>query len=130
MLGFAFPSLFVIALIIPIFLWYCVHTNKELLQETKTKKIWGYLYNEYRRETYYWETIKIILKEFIIIVLAYYEDYIPIKAALIFLSLFFYSFLTIYQKPYNTGLFNRLDSHQTTICAVSIILATTIHSAQ
>ena len=119
-----------IALIIPIFLWYCVHTNKNLLQETKTKKIWGYLYNEYRKDTYYWETIKIILKEFIIIVLAYYEDYIPIKAALIFLSLFFYSFLTNYQKPYNTGLFNRLDSHQTVVCAVSIILATTIHSAQ
>ena len=111
MLGFAFPFLFVIALVIPIFLWYCVYTNKTLLQETKTKKIWGYLYNEYRKETYYWETIKIILKEFIIIVLAYYEDYIPIKAALIFLSLFFYSFLTNVQKPYNTGLFNKLDSH-------------------
>ncbi|KAM3127333.1 hypothetical protein pb186bvf_020559 [Paramecium bursaria] len=130
LLSFVFPTLLLVGILIPVFLWYGVYKNRDNLNDTKIKQIWGYLYNEYRKEVFFWETIKIIQKDFIIIGLAYYEDYIPIKAALVFVILFLYSFTTIKYKPYNQGLFNKLDSQQTIVCAVSIILATTIYTAQ
>ena len=94
----------------PFLLWYGVHKNRDHLELTKIKKRWGYLYNEYRSSAYYWETVKILQRQYVIIVLAYYEDFIPIKAALVFLCLFFYSFITNVKKPYNTGAFNILDA--------------------
>ena len=91
LLSFVIPLLLVIGLVIPIILWFGIFKNRKNLNDTKIKSIWGYLYNEYKLSSFYWETIKITQKEFIIIVLAYYEDYIPIKAALVFICLFFYS---------------------------------------
>lgn len=59
----------------------------------KFRELWGYLYNEYAIKAYYWEFVKILQKECIIIVLSYYEDYIQIKAILIFLVIYAYSYL-------------------------------------
>lgn len=36
--------------------------------------MWGYLYNEHGKEAYFWETLKIMQKVIIIIVLAYFDD--------------------------------------------------------
>ena len=67
------------------------------------------MYNEYKSKAYFWETIKILQKEFMIIVLTYYEDHIQVKAALVFLVLFLYSFMTNKHKPYLTGELNTID---------------------
>ncbi|CAD8207023.1 unnamed protein product [Paramecium pentaurelia] len=130
LLGFCFPLLLLFAAIIPAYLWYGVRKNLHRLDLTKVRQIWGYLYNEYKLHAYYWETIKILQKELIIIVLAYYEDHIPIKASLVFLVLFGYSFLTTAQKPYMSGDLNYLDTQSTIACAVSIILGSSIYTAQ
>ena len=100
-MSFVIPVLLVIGLVIPIILWFGIFKNRKNLNDTSVKSVWGYLYNEYKLSSFYWETIKITQKEFIIIVLAYYEDYIPIKAALVFICLFFYSQFTNIKKPYN-----------------------------
>lgn len=84
-------------------MWYGVYKNKDHLDYSSVRKTWGYLYNEYRIHAYFWETLKIMQKEIIIIVLAYYDDHVPIKASLVFLVLFGYSFIAIRQKPYMTG---------------------------
>ncbi|CAD8211891.1 unnamed protein product [Paramecium octaurelia] len=130
LLGFCFPLLLFFGAIMPIYLWYGVRKNLHRLDLTKVRQIWGYLYNEYKLHAYYWETIKILQKELIIIVLAYYEDHIPIKASLVFLVLFGYSFLTTAQKPYMSGDLNYLDTKSTIACAVSIILGSSIYTAQ
>lgn len=44
-----------------------------------------------------------------IIGLTYYEDYIPVKAAIIFLILFFYMRATSTVKPYLTKELNEID---------------------
>ncbi|CAD8084407.1 unnamed protein product [Paramecium sonneborni] len=128
--GFCIPLLFFFGAIVPAYLWYGIRKNLHHLDLTKVRQIWGYLYNEYKSYAYYWETIKILQKELIIIVLAYYEDHIPIKASLVFLILFGYSFLATAQKPYMSGDLNYLDSKSTVVCAVSIILSSSIYTAQ
>jgi len=64
-----------------------------------------------------------------IIVLTYYEDHITVKAALVFLVLFLYSFMTNKHKPYLTGELNTIDQRSTIVCAISIIFASTIYSS-
>ncbi|CAD8149864.1 unnamed protein product [Paramecium octaurelia] len=127
---FCLPLLFTFGIILPCFLWYGVYKNKHHLDFSSVRKTWGYLYNEYRIHAYFWETLKIMQKEIIIIVLAYYDDHVPIKASLVFLVLFGYTFIAIKQKPYMTGQLNLIDTQSTVICAVSIILASSIYTAQ
>ncbi|CAD8181409.1 unnamed protein product [Paramecium octaurelia] len=130
LITFCLPLLFTFGCILPCILWYGVYKNKDHLDFSSVRKIWGYLYNEYRIHAYFWETIKIMQKEIIIIVLAYYDDHVPIKASLVFLVLFGYTFIAIKQKPYMTGQLNLIDTQSTVICAVSIILASSIYTAQ
>ncbi|CAD8108038.1 unnamed protein product [Paramecium primaurelia] len=125
-----FPLLFIISSFIPCCLWFGLFKNKHQLNNISIRRIWGYLYNEYKNNAYYWETLKIIEKEAIIIVLIYYNDHIQIKASIVFLILFYYSFLTNSSKPYATGQLNRLDAQSTIICAISIIMASCIYTAQ
>lgn len=51
---------------------------------------WGYLYNEYKKEAYFWELIKIIEKELIILSLVYYEDTIVVKGVLVLFITYVY----------------------------------------
>ncbi|CAD8143728.1 unnamed protein product [Paramecium pentaurelia] len=127
---FVTPAFLVIGVILPLFFWFIVYYYRKRLDEPKIRKVWGYLYNEYKLSSYYWETIKIMSKEFIILVLIYYEDYIPIKALLIFFILHIYGKLTNQYKPYQIGDLNNIDSLQTSICKISILLASLIFTAQ
>ncbi|CAD8087563.1 unnamed protein product [Paramecium sonneborni] len=130
MISFCLPLIIIFGFILPFFLWYGVHKNRHSLDKTQVRQTWGYLYNEYKLNTYYWETIKIFQKQIIIIVLTYYDDYIPIKASIVFLMEFGYSYLATSYKPYQTGQLNQLDAQSTVVCAVSIILASSIYAAQ
>lgn len=58
--SFIIPSFIIIGILIPMFFWFVVYHNRVLLHTSKVRKIWGYLYNEYKLDIYYWETIKIL----------------------------------------------------------------------
>jgi len=68
-----------VALLIPDFFLYSLYQNRYNLAKLATKRKWGYLYIEYRKDSFYWEVIKIFEKEFIIIFFIYYEDIITVK---------------------------------------------------
>jgi hypothetical protein len=59
-----------------------LYQNRNKLDKKITRQQWGYLYNEYKSTTYYWEITKIFEKFFIIICLIYYSDDVGIKVKL------------------------------------------------
>ncbi|CAD8203150.1 unnamed protein product [Paramecium octaurelia] len=126
------PILLIIGFVIPLTLWYQVFKNQRRgkLKEISVRNIWGFLYNEYKINAYYWETIKLIQKQTIIIALNYYEDQVSIKASLILLIVFLYHVLSNKINPYSVVKLNRLDTYCTVVCSISIILCSTIYSAQ
>ncbi|CAD8192651.1 unnamed protein product [Paramecium pentaurelia] len=126
------PVLIIIGLAIPLTLWYQVFKNYKQgkLKDVKVRNTWGFLYNEYKINAYYWETIKLIQKQTIIIALNYYEDQVSIKASLILLIVFIYHVLSNKINPYSVLKLNRLDTYCTVVCSISIILCSTIYSAQ
>lgn len=99
------------------------------MTDSETRKIWGYLYNEYSEKTYFWEIVKILEKGFMIVFLTFYEDLIIIKAAMIFIITFLYSILTKKFKPYKLSYLNLIDEISTLVCETSIVLGMTIYSA-
>ncbi|KAM3135852.1 hypothetical protein pb186bvf_012105 [Paramecium bursaria] len=128
-LSFVFPCLIVIGFVIPFYLYNRLTNVKDKLGKIENVQLWGYLFNEYRKQTYYWEIVKIMQKELIIIFLTFYQDLIVIKAALIFIVIFLYDLMTKSKKPYLRTDLNELDEQSSFICAFSIVLGMTIYTA-
>ncbi|CAD8207432.1 unnamed protein product [Paramecium octaurelia] len=101
MIEFCLPMLLVLAILIPIYFFQGLYNNSHQLDEKKVRLQWGYLYNEYTKTAYFWEVIKILQKELMIIFLTYYDDSVIIKATIISLIIGVYLELSLKYKPYN-----------------------------
>lgn len=118
------------AFLIPLYLFTRLYYQRDSLDQPKVRIKWGYLYNEYSQFAYYWETVKVVQKQCIIIALNYYEDYIPVKASLVLLIVFIYQMFSNRIRPYKQVYLNSLDTKSTVVCSISIILCSSIYSAQ
>ncbi|CAD8213585.1 unnamed protein product [Paramecium octaurelia] len=131
MLKFSLPALIILAVLIPCFFFYGLFSNKKNLTSKKEVKMrWAYLYVEYKETVYFWELIKIIEKELIILSLIYYEDSIVIKGVLVLLITYFYQELNQNYQPYSMNRMNKLDYYSANICMITICLAIGAYIAQ
>lgn len=108
---------------------YLVYKLRNKLDDFESRKKLGYFYNEYTKEGYLWEFVKIFEKELIIIFLTFYEDRVVVKGLIIFLIVFFYGGFTIRFQPYSSKRLNFIDRLSTAICAASLCLGVLIYSA-
>ncbi|CAD8164426.1 unnamed protein product [Paramecium octaurelia] len=128
-LSFILPSTITLAFFIPAFMFISLYKQRHHLDQENTRKNWGYLYNEYQTEAYFWEIVKILEKGFIIIFLTFYEDLIIIKGALVFMIVFVYQVLTRSYRPYKLPFLNLVDEFSTLICGTSIVIGMTIYQS-
>ncbi|CAD8134925.1 unnamed protein product [Paramecium pentaurelia] len=124
------PMLSIFGVIIPFGLLLCLVYNKDKLQYKRGKSVFGYLYYEYKPQTYFWEIIKIVTKELIIIFLIFYEDSIILKGSLIFFLLLCYWSLNLKFIPFRTSRLNLLDYQSSIVCGVSMILGICLNMDQ
>ncbi|CAD8092594.1 unnamed protein product [Paramecium primaurelia] len=115
------PMLSLFGVIIPFGFLLCLVYNKDKLQYKRGKSLFGYLYYEYKPQTYFWEIIKIVTKELVIVFLIFYEDSIILKGSLIFFILLCYWSLNLKFIPFRTSRLNLLDYQSSIICGVSMI---------
>ncbi|CAK84354.1 unnamed protein product (macronuclear) [Paramecium tetraurelia] len=127
--GFVLPSSLILGLFIPLYMFLGLYRQRFKLEDENTRKNWGYLYNEYQHNAYFWEIIKIFQKGFMIVFLTFYEDQIIIKGALIFMIVFIYQIFTKKFKPYKLRQLNLLDEALTLVCGASIVMGMTIYQA-
>ncbi|CAD8099472.1 unnamed protein product [Paramecium primaurelia] len=123
MLEFCLPLITLIAIIIPCFFFFGLYTNKYQFQKKSVMSRWGYLYNEYKKEAYFWELIKIIQKELIILSLVYYEDTVVMKGILVLFITYVYQELNALYQPYQLNNLNQLDYYSANISMITIGLA-------
>lgn len=74
------------------------------------------MYNEYKTGAFFWEIVKIVEKELLIIFLSYYEDNIIKKGTLVLLVIYLYSELNRRFKPYKLRNLNNLDLLSSKVC--------------
>ncbi|CAD8124667.1 unnamed protein product [Paramecium sonneborni] len=127
---FCLPFILLFAIVIPSFFFFGLYSNKEKLEKKNIRLLWGYLYNEYKKEAYFWELIKIVEKELIILSLLYYQDSVVAKGVLVLFITYLYQELNEYYKPYILNKLNKLDYYSTNICMITIGLAIGIYISQ
>lgn len=115
---------------LPFYFFWQLSSLKGKLNRISIRAKFGYLYNEYKLQAYYWEIIKILLKELIIIVLIFYQDQIFLKAILIFFLLQSYVKFQDNIHPYNLKQLNSLDLLSNQICSYSMIFGFGIYMSQ
>lgn len=57
--GFLSPALTLFGFIIPLLLFIVLYKNKHNLNNPNFRMVWGYMYNEYLANAYFWEIVKI-----------------------------------------------------------------------
>ncbi|CAD8126702.1 unnamed protein product [Paramecium sonneborni] len=126
-LFFMVPFLVVFGGFIPLLLFLLIVLNKDKIYKGigQLRVHLCYLFNEYEKERYYWEEIKLFKKAVMILILTYFETNIFIKASLLGLCLLFYQLLLVKNRPYIISKLNHLDLQSGQICSISIFLATT-----
>ncbi|CAK69239.1 unnamed protein product (macronuclear) [Paramecium tetraurelia] len=130
LLSFCLPGLLIIAFLIPFLFYYALYINKDNLNDKKVRQQWGYLYNEYKTDVYFWEVVKIVEKELLIIFLSYYDETIVKKGILVLLVVYIYLELNTKFKPYQSPNLNRLDAYSANVCEISIALGIGIYVDQ
>ncbi|CAD8211806.1 unnamed protein product [Paramecium pentaurelia] len=130
LLGFCLPSFLIIAFMIPAIFYFAIYFNRKRLDDKLVRQQWGYLYNEYTHQAYFWEIVKILEKELLIIFLSYYDEYIVKKGILVLFVIYVYQELNIKFKPYSSPNLNKLDSYSANVCSISIALGIGIYIDQ
>jgi len=68
------PLLIFWILIIPSLIFGSLYKNRDKLDTPVVRYSLGFLYNEYRKDIYYWEMLKITLKLIITVILNIFES--------------------------------------------------------
>lgn len=72
---------------------------------------WGYLYSEYKPNTYFWEFSKMFVRVGFIVPLSFYHDYTIIKGVLVYLIIILYGELLSCYSPYYDITMNKFDKY-------------------
>ncbi|CAD8149251.1 unnamed protein product [Paramecium octaurelia] len=116
------PLLIMFGLIIPLFLFIKLSQNKSNLSNYKIKQKYGYLFNEYSNTHYYWESVKLMYRQLLILIIVLLQDFIVIKGIMLIGLLFAYQIIFSLSKPYNVGKLNQFESQAIQICIWSFLL--------
>lgn len=120
--GFIVPVLILFSVLIPGLLFGLLNRSRLKLMEHKFRMQFGFLYKEYKQQSFYWEFVKMGEKLLIIYFLVYYQEFIKIKGILVFLTIFIYFLAQKVIQPYLYHKFNQIDYLSSLICSLTIIL--------
>ncbi|CAD8072151.1 unnamed protein product [Paramecium primaurelia] len=118
------PLLVILGGLIPLSLFLLIVLKIEKMDQSKLRGHIRYLFNEYEKQCYYWEEIKLLKKAILILILTYFETNIFLKASFLGLCLLCYELLTVKKKPFIISKLNHLDLQSGQICSIAIFLAT------
>lgn len=103
----AVPSLIVWGFGIPAFAWIVLSRNRENLDDIETREKYGFLYNGYKKDFYFWESVNMYRKISVIFVSVFLRVAGVITQALvIFIVLILFLVLNIKLMPFT---FKSLD---------------------
>ncbi len=109
-MGGALPGILVWGFGIPVVAFLFLYRSRSTLDTLTVKEKFGFLYNGYRERNYYWESVIMFRKVFMIFITVVLSSLGRIVQALaVIVLLLVYLFLTIRKKPYQTRRLNELE---------------------
>ena len=125
---FYIPALLLFLAVIPGFSIYFLKKNKKRLYDDANFKMkFGFIYQEYRKNCYYIEFIKVGIKLFIMIIQSVYKDTLQLQVSIIQQILTFYLVLVIRVRPYSQHSANTLEIYNISLSLLNMIISNSIH---
>lgn len=97
---YVLPMLLIWGFVIPLLPIYFIKRNKHRLNEVTCLLKYGFLYQEYKPELYFWEAYKVIIRITIVFIIEFWKDYYVFSRIVIFYILFFYNNYIEKVRPY------------------------------
>ncbi|KAL4485013.1 hypothetical protein ABPG74_020190 [Tetrahymena malaccensis] len=110
------PALIIYIFIIPTIVFGYIFLNRNHLEKSKMIIAFGFMYDEYKREYYYWQFIKFLLTTFLSLLVSFGKTHIVLCCQIYCAILCIYSVFIIYCKPFQQIWMNKVE-------LVSIILS-------
>ncbi|KAL4480061.1 hypothetical protein ABPG74_020577 [Tetrahymena malaccensis] len=121
-LQFILPLGMIWIVLIPIFLLYRMRMYKPQMQTIKILFRYGYLYQEYESDKYYWDLARIFIRSTAIIVINIFNFQVLFKGMILFGVMFFYLMLQKKLKPFILQKFNDLEQQSSFLVIITIYL--------
>jgi hypothetical protein len=107
----AMPAIIVWGLGIPAFAFYLMTKEKSKLHTLETRMKFGFLYNGYRLDFYYWEVVIMYRKIMLIFIAVFIQNYgVMVQALIVFMLLIIFLLLALKKKPFFLVALNDLES--------------------
>ena len=115
------PSIILLCIGLPTILFVNIWKNRTKLDEITEKLKYGFLYNGFKSDFYYWEFVIVIRKLLIIVIFVFISKIsIPIQALCTFLVILICFLLQLRLEPYSSAQLNLLEIMSITVTAVTI----------
>ncbi|EAS06355.2 transmembrane protein, putative (macronuclear) [Tetrahymena thermophila SB210] len=103
-------------LFIPIYIFRYIFVNRKKLENSKMLIAFGFIYDEYKRQYYYWQFIKLLLTTLLSVLVSFGKTHIILCCQIYCAILCIYSVFLIFCKPFQQISMNKVE-------LVSIILS-------
>jgi len=107
----ALPSLIVWGIGIPLFAFTLLNKEKDRLKRLEVKEKYGFLYNGYRKDFYYWEVV-IMYRKIALVFIAVFVGSLGVitQALFVFMFVIFFLVVNLKKKPFSQVALNDLET--------------------
>ncbi|KAL4493867.1 hypothetical protein ABPG73_010145 [Tetrahymena malaccensis] len=124
------PLLFLWFLIIPLIFLSILIKSKRNLKNVNTINQYGYLYQDYKPEFFYWDIARNQFRALLVIILNILNISTYLKAQLLLIFVYFYLKIQSKVKPYLISQFNYLDKISSKLLILSILIISASYQNQ
>ncbi|KAL4501506.1 hypothetical protein ABPG72_021313 [Tetrahymena utriculariae] len=103
------PSLIIYIFVIPIILFGYIFVNRKKLEKSRIHITFGFMYDEYKREYFYWQFIKLMLTTFLSALVSIGKTHIVLCCLTYSAILCIYYVSIIYFKPFQQISMNKVE---------------------
>ncbi|KAL4491240.1 hypothetical protein ABPG72_021626 [Tetrahymena utriculariae] len=130
-LSLTIPAIIIWICLVPLLFFYriFVASRNKKLDRFQTIQRYGYLYQEYRQNKFYWEFIKMYERVFITLSLVYFNNFPIEQGFCISFIILLYIYLSYTHKPYLNQQINLIDQRSSLAQIIIVLLATLYNSS-
>ncbi|KAL4446522.1 hypothetical protein ABPG74_001263 [Tetrahymena malaccensis] len=129
LLSFCLPFFIIWSILIPTILLYKIYKQRKFLNSVFNRVKYGFLYQEYRFNSWYWEFTKIGVKLLITFFDNFLNDHLILKSVSASIIIIIYLLFLIKQQPYVSLQFNKFDKASHTVLFVIMQLSILIQAS-
>ncbi|KAL4429488.1 hypothetical protein ABPG74_001333 [Tetrahymena malaccensis] len=116
------PGIVMWGLLIPLFILRKLYQNKNNLDDVLVRIPYGFLYQDYKYDKYYWEFLKSYMKIIIVVIHNFYGDPYNNQLVLTMIIMLIYQVALLVMKPYQMRYFQNIEKRSMEVLIVIVTM--------